>query len=257
MKYILRSIQVAALAFAAVSCSKDPGVPGGGSDTPPVVVTVTDSVINTGLTNLSGLCYNYAKTGFMAARDNGKLYELSLTGQIVRTLPYSGSNDFEGITINPTSGAIYLADEGNMEIWRLAGNEKSVAKVTDIVVPGVQDNKGIEGVAYGRDTLYIVNQTPARLIKYSLAAAQEVWHKDLFFATYFSDICYDDTDHTLWIVDSKKQKVFHCDLNGVVIASQDIAVVPKAEALVVDRSKGGMWVGCDETGKIFRFKLLI
>ncbi len=212
---------------------------------------------NIKLKNLSGLCYNPTKTALLAAVDKGSIYEVSFDGKVLRRLPFNGLNDFEAITVNFQTGDIYLNDEFEMKVFKLSSDQKSLSEVVKIDIPNAVPNKGIEGLAYGRDTLYIANQeSPTRLFKYCLTT-KKLLYKDLTFATFLSDVCYDETDNTLWFVDSKKQRVSHCNLNGDVLATQNIPMVDKAEALYVDRENNIMWIGCDKTGTLYKIDLKI
>ena len=215
-------------------------------------------VFDTQIAGFSGLCFNANRTGFFAVGDNGSIYEIFMDGSVKRQLPYTGGNDFEAIAINPTTGRLYLADESLMNIYFLSPDEKSLNLVTHISVSGGVSNKGIEGLSFGADTLFIANQeAPTLLIKYALSSEQEVSRNQVAFAQFLSDIFYDASDGTLWICDSRQKKIFHCTTGGEVIASQDISFVPKAEALVVDRTTHTAWVGCDQTSKLYKIKLTI
>jgi len=153
---------------------------------------------------------------------------------------------------------LFVADESSMNLYGLTPNQSSLNLVTHINIPGGVSNKGIEGLAYGQDTLYIVNQeSPTLLIKYSLASQAEVQRILVDFASYLSDIFFDASDNSLWICDSQQQLLFHCTLNGNVLASQEIDFVPKAEALVIDRANQTAWIGCDQSSKLFKIKLKI
>ncbi|MGB3005503.1 MAG: SdiA-regulated domain-containing protein [Chitinophagaceae bacterium] len=236
--------------FIFFSCTK------GGNNEPPQEKEYEE--FNTEVSGFSGLCYGPNNTSFYAVSDKYGIYELRFDGSTKRKLPFTGINDFEAITINRTTGRIYLADEALMNIYFLSSDEQSINLVTNINVPGGVSNKGIEGLTYGRDTLYTINQeSPTILIKYSLASQTEVSRTQVSFALYLSDIFFDASDNTLWICDSQQKKIFHCNLGGEVIASQAIDYVPKAEALVIDRIANVAWVGCDQTAKLFRIKLSI
>lgn len=215
-------------------------------------------VYNTLISGFSGL-YFFQKTGtLLAVSDKTGIFEIDKAGVIIRKLPYSGSNDFEGITINNLTGDIYLADEGLMVIYQLSRDEMSVSKVTNVSIPGAIFNRGVEGLSFGNDTLYIVNQeSPTLLIKYHLKSKKEISRHKMEFAVYLSDIFYDGIDSTLWICDSKQKRIFHADLNGNLIGTQLIDYVNKAEAIFVDRQEGFVWVGCDETGNLYKIKLTI
>jgi uncharacterized protein YjiK len=145
-----------------------------------------------------------------------------------------------------------------MNVYVLSTDEKSLSLVTRIVVPGDVENKGIECLSYGLDTLYIGNQeSPTLLIKYALKSNKEVSRKQVTFAQYLSDVFFDTTDNTLWFCDSQQKMIFHCNLDGEVLASQDILFVPKAEAIAVDRTTNIAWIGCDISSSLFKVKLKI
>ncbi len=244
---------VAVLAFLSwviISCNK-------GSDSS-VIKEKGYEEFTTEVVGLSGICFSNDKASLFAVSDKYGIFELNTDGSTKRKFSYNGANDFEAITADPVTGNIYLADEGQMNLLLLSANEQSVSLVTHITINGGVSNKGIEGLAYGRDTLYAVNQqSPTLLIKYSLGSHMEATRTVLSFATYLSDIFFDASDNSLWICDSYQKKIFHCNCNGGLIASQDIDFVAKAEGIVVDRTANVAWIGCDQTGKLYRIKLTI
>jgi hypothetical protein len=70
-------------------------------------------------------------------------------------------------------------------------------------------------------------------------------------------VFYDETDHTLWFLDSMERKLYHATVTGKRIAGQDISVVAKPEALYLDRKAKMAWIGCDQTLFLYRIKLKI
>lgn len=212
---------------------------------------------STSITGLSGLCFSKDSSTLMAVSDKTGIYEINFDGSTKRRLDYNGSNDFEAIAFNYKTGDYYIADETNMTV-SVINNDMTLSLITKVIVDGGISNKGIEGLTYGEDTLYITNQeAPTALIKFDLKSKKEATRKTLSFAGYLSDICYDRTDKTLWICDSMQKKLYHCTLNGDLIAKQDINFVDKAEALAVDRKKNIVWIGCDLTSKLYKVKLKI
>lgn len=211
----------------------------------------------TAVSGLSGLCFSKDSSSLMAVSDKFGIYELNFDGTTKRKLDYNGGNDLEAITLNYKTGKYYLADETNMTVSVL-NDDMTVSQITKVLIDGGISNKGLEGLTYGKDTLYIANQeSPTAIIKHDLGENTEKWRKTVSFATYLSDICFDRTDNTLWICDSSQKMLFHCNLNAVVITSQSIDFVPKAEALVVDRKNNCCWIGCDLTGNLYKVKLKI
>ena len=210
----------------------------------------------TQISGFSSLCLGNEKESFYVVSDKFGIYEINRSGKTILKFPYSGTNDWEAITKNPKNGDIYLADESQMAIYLLSDDRGSVSKIINIFISGGIPNKGLEGLTFGNDTLYIVNQeAPTVLIKYSLSSKTEISRTLLTFAGYLSDIFYDSLDSSLWIVDSKQQKIFHCDLSGNVLTEQSISFIPKPEALFIDSSSKMAWIGCDETGRLYRVRL--
>lgn len=233
-----------------------------------------DSIIDFNISNLSGICYNVDKTSFLCAIDKGAIWQVSINGATKKQITLSGiasgvNTDFEGITISP-DGTIYVAVEGkqiNPNNDCVYIFDRSFTKTGQIPIPidGRTDSgNGIEGITYGDGVLYITNQGhPTQLIKYDISRAQIVSSKTLTGFFYLSDICFDTTDNTLWILDAGSSnpnpRVVHCDLSGNALSSINIKDLsnppPKPEALLIDRAKGLMWLGSDETGKIYKLNI--
>lgn len=250
MKYYRLIWFIVLVVFATVpGCSKDNG--GTPSDT-------DYELFSTEVPGLSGLCFTAGKNNFYAISDNGSIYEINKDGSTIRNLGLSGNNDFEAISLDAANDKLYVADESLMNIFWLMPNQPALNLVTHIAVSGGVSNKGIEGLSFGRDTLYIVNQeSPTILIKYALASQAETSRINIDFAGYLSDTFFDDSDNTIWICDSQQKMIFHCTLNGELIGSQEISFVPKAEALVIDRAGHTAWVGCDQSSGLYKIKLKI
>ena len=211
----------------------------------------------TSVSGLSGLCFSKDSTSLMAVSDKFRIFELNFDGTTKRKLDYNGSNDFEAIALNYKTRKYYLADETNMTVSVL-NDDMTLTQITKVNIEGGVSNKGIEGLTYGEDTLYIANQeAPTLIIKYDLKTNSEKSRQTVNFAGYLSEICFDRTDRTLWICDSFQKMLFHCTINGIVIASQSIEYISKAEALLVDRKHNCCWIGCDLTGNLYRVKLKI
>ncbi len=222
------------------------------------MITKDYEEFSTSVIGFSGVCFSKDKSSFLVVSDKLGIYELNFDGSTKRQLKYSGHNDFEGISINPATGTIYVADETNMTLNQLSEDELSMSEIYKVLVPNGLSNKGIEGLTYGNDTLYATNQTePTLLIKYSLVSKKEISRTKVSFATYLSDICFDSTDNTLWICDSQQKKIYHCKLNAELIATQSIEFVSKAEAIAIDRAANIAWIGCDQTGNLYKVKIKI
>ena len=73
----------------------------------------------TGLEGLSSICLNEKRDGFYIAQDRGLLYEAGLDGTVKGTVPFKSSHDWEGVTVNPDDGTIYLCEEREWAIYKV------------------------------------------------------------------------------------------------------------------------------------------
>lgn len=217
-------------------------------------VAAPQEVCKTQVKELSGLCFNAARDGFYAVGDEGAVYETDLAGNTRKVL-YEGKNhDWEGVDFDGSS--IWLIDETESTLYTLSdGILKKVAKVE--IPGGGAAGKGPEGIMCKGDTVYVANQAqPTRIVKYCRSTGTVTGAVDIKFVTKFlSDLCYDPTDNTMWIVDSKGPAFYHCTLDGQLLATYNIPFVEQAEALVVDSRDSIAWVGCDVTSTIYKIKL--
>jgi uncharacterized protein YjiK len=214
-------------------------------------------VYQTAVKEPSDLCYNHAKTALFTVSDNTAcIYEISFEGKTLRELPFNGKryadgNDLEGITTNPQTKEIYVCSEANNAIFKLDSVGNYLQTVVHINVSKSVENNGLEGIAYGRDTLYLVNEKkPCLLIKYALST--DTWSStQLNFANDLSGISYDFTDHTLWIISDESKAIYHTDLNGKVLFTQSHDI-EQGEGIAVNREENFYYAVCDKTAKLYK-----
>lgn len=212
-------------------------------------------VFQTEVPGLSGLCLNAAGDGLVAVSDKGGVYELDFDGTTRRVLCDS-SHDFEAVT-SDGSGAYYIAEEGENAIYRLSGGRLELVAEVDVPGGGVA-NKGLEGICWCGESLLVANQAqPTLILRYSLLSGGIEEQIPIDFATFLSDICYDSARNALWILDSKQKRISVCTPKGVVQRTYAIDFVTKAEAMALDRSRGVVWLGCDESGRLYRVEMTI
>lgn len=254
------------MALLPCGCVKDnlslPAETGTEEETPepaahaaPVEVTLDDYTdCPTGVSELSGICFNAARDGFFAVSDRGGLYEIDLDGTTVRQLLSSG-NDLEAVALSGDGAVIYAVDESTGEIISLSGKDYGTrSTVATVTIPGGgKKNRGPEGMTFQDGTLIIANQAePAKIVDFSLAGKKIERERTVTFATYLSDLCYDGSDGTLWILDSKSKAVYHCTQDLSLLGTYKIPFVAQAEALEVDHARNCLWIGCDTTAKLYK-----
>ena len=248
-KFFAAAILCAAAVFVAEGCTKHGPDQGGGSGNGTDSATYT-KLSTVGLSGLSGLCMTPDSSLLYAVCDGGILYKLNLDGT-TNSKVYEGTNDFEAVTVNPSTGDIYLADEGTMTVWHL--NSGLLEKVVTISIPNAVSNKGLEGLTYGNGNLYIANQaSPTKIFVYNLTSKTITKEVTITFAGYLSDLCYDQKDGSIWIMDSEKQSIYHCSADLNLLKTYSVAFITKGEALSVDYNNKCYWVGSDANSSIWK-----
>ncbi len=224
---------------------------------PPEGMTLLQAKVN----GLSGLCYNKDKTGFYAVSDKDGVYTIDLAGTTA-TRVVKSSKDLEAVTIDFSTGKVYVAEERERKIYLVSGN--SLQEFMTVTMPYVNANDGLESLACDqRGNLWIGNQqNPKEAVQYAIATQSEIVRYTSEYFTYYkhlSDFSYDTRDNSMWIVDSNVQRVYHCRMTGQnpfwPYEYQSVAFMgadAKPEALLVDSALGYMWVGDDVSGKIYK-----
>ena len=246
MKYISAfRLCVAAL----VSCDKAPQVP----------FLSGKSVMEVDLEGLSGLCMNARGDGLLACGDNGDVKAVSFTGET--TGIWSSDLDLEGITLDPSTGDMYLAVEGKQEIHKLAAQDYDSATVMFQIKDAVEgdfSDSGLEAVEYHRNGKVFVGSQKGAYIWHCKLDGTVVSRISVeCFTSEVADLCYDPEGDCLWVLDSEKRMMYICTTRGELIQAYDLRFIENAEAICVDRKNGFVWVGSDEENpKIYRLGII-
>ncbi len=202
---------------------------------------------------ISGVCLSQGGDFLWGAGDNGALWKIVPgDGTAMATLQISGDGekDLEGITIDPSTGDLYLGGEpGSVFKCASASSYASVSPLFDVAPAAELSNKGIEGIAWYRGDLYLGAQNAATLWQYALDGTQLMAGVSLTTKapalTEIAGLCYDPVSDRLWVVDSKALTlfVFKGDLS-VLEASYYIGgfATENPEGICVDRANGCVWI---------------
>ncbi len=201
----------------------------------------------------SGLAFSANRNALYAVSDqNGKVYKLSLTGSLLKTLDFVG-NDLEGITVDPYTGQIWVAEERSRNVVQLnaAG---SVINRFHLNIEQHGENSGLEGIAFNTATkhLYVLNENSPKLLLEIDKNGNLLKETLLSFASDLSGIFYDDTEEILWIVSDESKTVNQCKLSGELIKSYRIPV-SNAEGIAIDAQAKEVYVLSDNNEKLYVF----
>lgn len=216
------------------------------------------TVFNVDVEELSGLCLNKDKTAFLSCGDQGVVKMISFTGEVTDFWEHDA--DMEGITIDPSTGNIYIAVEGEQKVYRLTDPETddySTIFYVDEAVNEDYGNGGLEGIEYYKDNIiFIGSQTDANLWQYRLNGTMISKVSLSGFASEVAGLCYDPVDDVLWIVDSNNAELYVATVDGKLKKAYSLKGVENAESVCIDRERGYVWVGSDESSpKLYRYEM--
>ena len=220
------------------------------------------------ISDLSGLCHSLDHSFLWAVGNNGTLGKISYGGTISEV--HSIGGDAEGITLDPETGNLLIANEPNgvaiIEAPNYAGKSKTLFKLKEA---SKYSNSGMEGITYYKDGLiYCGTQTSSNLFLCDLKAETDsekytkiVWVKSLsskFPAIReIGGLYYDSLTDWLWITDSESRKIFALTGDAEhLLGSYDVRAIGNAESICVDHKNSCIWIGHDpdsSPSKIFRF----
>lgn len=173
--------------------------------------------IESGVPEISGLCYNANKTALYAVSDTtsesepypGGIYEYNLDTKTTRKV-LDLNYDCEGVTLGG-DGKLYVCVEGwgkenpkGQSIIEINDGEIKFHQIDNILT---EPNKGFEGIEWWKDDLVFVGnqKNPVRLFLYSLNQEKIVWQEDLDIPE-IADLSI--SDGKLFILESKTGKIF-------------------------------------------------
>ena len=214
-----------------------------------------EEVVQSTCPEISGL-YPAPQGGWFASSDENGVWHISATGE---TKPVWVTNydwtDCEGVTMDPATKDIYYIVEGRQALCRLRApdykNPETLLILSDIAF---DTNHGLEGVTWYKDgTILLGNQyQPIQLIKYSVKDGVILSRNDLQNTSEIADLFYDAKTGFLWIADSFKFKIHLCNISGEILLSYPIPFIANGEGLCVDHENSCIWIGDDETSKLYK-----
>jgi uncharacterized protein YjiK len=179
------------------------------------------------------------------------IYMLDAGGNVEKRLRFTGT-DLEGITFDAFDSTLWVIDEATKDITHLDldGNvlyQKRMNYTT-------HRNKGPEGIAIGRGRrLYILNErNPSVLFELdsSLSIARTY---QLDFAKDYSDVVYDESSKTFFILSDESKAFFEWDPVRGVTAAYSLRHKSN-EGIAYDRKKGIFYIVNDKKARLYIYQ---
>lgn len=217
-------------------------------------------VIKAKVEELSGLCMTKDSTALWAVGDEGAICKVSFSGVVTSVL--KTRLDAEGITLNPATGDLYIAVEGDQMVCRVKAPDYQTLDTLFYIKEAVEedfDNNGLEGISFYKDSLLFVGSQEDALLWTCKLDGTIVSRRSLMDETSLIEeiagLCYDPVKNWLWVTDSDACKLFLFSAETFdLLASYDTPSIENAESICVDRTHGYVWVGSDEDSpKLYKF----
>lgn len=215
----------------------------------------------------SGICFSKKSQTLFVAQDEGKVFEISKEGNILRE-KWLGKYNLEGVACDDIEGELLFAVEGKDNI--LVVNQKNLEIKNNIKIKRAYNGKvilikdrkshGIEGIAIVEDYLYISNQSnkflpkkdPSLLIKVKKSTRKKVAILELVEHGYkdVSGLTYHDK-HLFMVSDSKNLLIKYSLKKQRVVGT---AKLPKfAQEGVAFDDKGCIYFANDK-GSVYKYQ---
>jgi len=236
----------------------------------------------TGVEEPSGIVYHTGRKTLFVVGDQGKLYEMKTDGTPVkqRDLANGGWRDLEGVTVDPATGRVYVAVEGEERILEVDPDTLKILREFQVprefrgktVLKG--GGQGIEALTFVPDakhpeggTFLVTNQgfadsaaeDASALLRIELplkskpkgdAGAKILTYRRME-ATDLSGLFYDAKRKRLYVISDGMNRVMQIDLKGTVLKS-DAIPGQNQEGFTLD-DDGFAYVAQD-SGGILRYK---
>lgn len=208
---------------------------------------------------ISGICLTAEGDSLWAVGDEGLLAKVGFDGG-VRKIWDSGM-DFEDITLDPSTGDLYIAVEGHQKVYRLPGGRHGDYRTVfyvDEAVDGNYRNAGLEGIAFIKGELLVGAQKDANVFtcKPDGTPVRKTSLRGLSDIKEVGGFNYDAEKDRLWLTDSETHKLYILSSDcSQVLAEYEVPWIENNESLCVDRARGCVWVASDEDNpKLYRIE---
>ncbi|MDP2303189.1 MAG: SdiA-regulated domain-containing protein [Ignavibacteria bacterium] len=234
--------------LSLVGCKRDDPSVNSNNNLPGLTTLTPIEVINLGLNIVepSGIAYNKNTNSlFVVSDERTDIYEIDFTGRIIRTIPTDG-DDFEGIAFTKNFDTIYVVEETRQLVtsYLLTGQKINSFSVNVATNP----TKALEGITIDKNgLLFVLNEKDPKMIL-EFKGTTEVSRKLINETKDISDICYDETDDSFWIVSDESSKVIKTNRAGQVL-KEWLLTYDKGEGITFANNK--MYIVRDSDAKMY------
>jgi len=216
---------------------------------------ILDYEIELSIEEPSGLTYdpNTQTLWTVNDPDNNKIYNISLEGELLETLSFTG-DDLEGIAYDDITNTLWVADELTSEIINVSLQGEELQRVP-LSVSQYSSGSGLEGLCIGNSgEFYLLKEKNPGIFIEVNPDLLSITETIITFADDFSGICYDSEKDGFWIISDESEKLYLWDLvNGV--REEYSLDIPKAEGVVFITETNSFYIVSDSEQKLYKYHL--
>jgi uncharacterized protein YjiK len=210
--------------------------------------------MNLPFTEPSGLAFSEVlQKMWVVSGGNQHVYMLDMNGRVEKKLKYKGV-DLEGIAFDATDSTLWVIDESTKQLSHL-DLDGHVLIQKQILYSTKKINKGPEGITIGpKHLIYIVNERdPSLLIRLDHDFKIEYSYQ-LNFASDYSDITYDSSSNSFFILSDESKAFFLWNEQQGVICKY-LLPNTKNEGIAFDQKRGVFYIVNDATAQLYIYKI--
>ncbi len=242
-----RLVVMVLLTGLMVMCSRHQ--PGSDPVTPETVTALQEiGEYQTEIPEPSGMAYNWkTKTFWVPADGNSTVYEMDSLGKILHSLTIA-AQDLEGIVLTENCDTMVVVEEANQLVSRFLMDGTKLSSFAVRVAASTKN--ALEGITIDQNHHLIVlnEKNPMMLVEFNQDV--EISRLELNFSGDVSDIDYDETDHTLWLVSDESRMVLHLSRSGELLGQWSVPFL-KGEGIAVVGQK--IYIVNDNDSKLYVF----
>lgn len=243
----MKKIFTIILLLVTISCQRNQ--PGDSIADPTVTSLKQLAYYQTSVPEPSGLCYNSKTNSLFTVSDgNGTVYEINFTGKILQSFMIP-SSDLEGITFSANNDTMYVVEETDRLVSKYFPDGRKISSFT--VDVATASNSALEGITIDNNNHIIVinEKKPCMILEF--IGQKEILRKEINYVIDLSDIFYEKSTNTFWIVSDESQKVIQLSRNFSLIGQWGISF-KKGEGITIVNNK--IYIVNDSNGILYEFE---
>lgn len=243
----LKTSSILFLLIIVLGCSRDDN--SHTTDPPDIELINPFAEFSLTISEPSAVAYNSINNSLMIVSDgHPEIFEVKFDGTLISTISTTCS-DLEGIALSKNCDTIYVTQEKKKLVTVLDLNGNILYSFS--VNVAVSDNSALEGISFNKNNnhLYVINEKePIMVLEFFNST--EVSRKVVDKTTDISDIFYEESTNSIWIISDESQKILKYTAGGEFIKEWKIPFTKGEGLTIVD---GKMYVVNDSNSKLYVF----